>query len=63
MVWKSYQCSPKRGPALPSGFPTPSPIRVSTTCIAFDLIDASTGDDLGLEDTNATSDVSAANNL
>lgn len=61
LVWATDPCMPD-GPAQVPGLPTRPPPKVQS-CMALDLIDANTGADLGLSDTNDPASISIANSL
>ena len=61
LVWVTDPCMPVGPPQVP-GLPTRPPPKVQN-CMALDLIDANTGADLGLSDTNDPASISIANSL
>jgi len=60
LIWKNFKCSP--GSGGPGNLPAHSlPPITAHDCLAIDLVDANTGDDLGLIQTNSSSDLATAN--
>jgi len=60
LIWKNFKCSPGSGGPGNTRAHSLSPI-TAHDCLAIDLVDADTGDDLGLTQTNSSSDLATAN--